>query len=196
MWHVASIGFAHGVGTYTLSFWLPQLMKSFLSGYSYIVVGFAVLIPNLAGLAAMVLVSRHSDRTLERRYHVAISATVGGIALVLLGTAHSTFLSIALLSLAAVGIYSILGPYFSLPGEFLTGFSAASGIAVVTSVANLGGFAGPYAVGLIHQRTGTWYASFAFAGLSLFISATLALLLPRKIIDDRFSVTAAESELP
>lgn len=195
VWHLACIGFAHGVGTYTLSFWLPQLMKSLLSRYSYSVVGLLVMIPNIVGLVGMILVSRNSDRTLERRYHVAISAIVGGIALVSLGAAHSIFFSIALLSLAALGIYSILGPYFSLPGEFLTGFSAASGIALITSVANLGGFVGPYTVGLIRQRTGSWYASLAFAGVSLFISATLVLLLPRRIHGARPTMITAKSEL-
>jgi MFS transporter, ACS family, tartrate transporter len=61
----------------------------------------------------------------------------------------------------------------------LTGFSAASGIALINSVGNLGGFAGPYVVGFISQRTGTLYGGLAFAGISMLVAATLVLLLPK-----------------
>ena len=76
---------SHGFAGYTFSFWLPQIMKSVLAGQSNTVVGFVVMIPNLLGLIVMILVSRHSDRTLERRYHMAASAALAGIALLLLG---------------------------------------------------------------------------------------------------------------
>lgn len=181
VWHLAFIGFAHAVGTYTISFWLPQVMKALLSGQSNTVVGFVLMLPYLGALAGMILVSRHSDHTLERRYHVATCAAVAGVALILYGSTHSTFLSIALLLIATLGIFSFLPPFFSLPGEFLTGFSAASGIALITSIANLGGFAGPYAVGFVHQKTGSLYAGLALVGVSLFACATLALLLPKRV---------------
>ncbi|MCU1247419.1 MAG: transporter [Edaphobacter sp.] len=77
---------------------------------------------------------------------MGIPVAFGGIALLLLGITHSPLLSIALLSCVALGVYSCLPVFFALPSEFLTGFSAAAGIALITSVANLGGFAGPYAV--------------------------------------------------
>jgi hypothetical protein len=66
-----------------------------------------------------------------------------------------------------------------LPSQFLTGYSAAAGIALINSVGNLGGFAGPYMIGAIATRTGSLYAGLAIAGVVLFISATLVLLLPR-----------------
>jgi ACS family tartrate transporter-like MFS transporter len=66
-----------------------------------------------------------------------------------------------------------------LPSEFLTGYSAAAGIALINSVGNLGGFAGPYMIGRIATRTGNPYAGLAIAAVPLFISAALVLLLPR-----------------
>jgi MFS transporter, ACS family, tartrate transporter len=180
VWHLACIGFTLNIAMYTLSFWLPQLVKSLSSGYSNSVVGLLVMIPYLVGLLAMVLVSHSSDRKMERKYHAAIPAIVAGIALVSLGATHSTFSSIVFLCFAALGIYSVYGPFYSLPSEFLTGFAAASGIALISSVANLGGFAGPYAIGLINQRTGSLYGGLALTGVSLFASATLMLLLPRQ----------------
>ena len=138
VWHLAGIGFGHGFATYTFSFWLPQILKSALGTQSNTIVGFLVMIPNMLGLVAMVLVSRHSDRTLERRYHLAGCVLLAGIAMLLLGTPRSPLASVVLFSAVAVGAYSALPVFFSLPSEFLAGFSAAAGIALVTSVANLG----------------------------------------------------------
>ena len=152
-------------------------MKSLATGYSNSVIGLLVTIPNLVGLAAMILVSRSSDRTLERRYHVAISAIIGATSLVLLGGTRSPFYSVALLCLLAAGLYSSFGPFWALPSEFLTGYSAAAGIALINSVGNLGGFAGPYMIGRIATRTGNPYAGLAITGVALFISAILVLLL-------------------
>jgi MFS transporter, ACS family, tartrate transporter len=180
VWHLAAIGFTMAIGLYSMSFWMPQLVKSFSSGYSNTMVGWLVMIPHLVGLLAMVLVSRSSDRKLERRYHIVIPTTLGGTALLLLGTTHSPFFSVVLLSLMALGIYAFYPIFFSLPSEFLTGFSAASGIALINSVANLGGFVGPYAIGAISAKTGSLYGGLGAVGVSLFVSAALVLLLPRE----------------
>jgi sugar phosphate permease len=180
MWHLGLIGFTLNTGMYSMNFWMPQLVKSLSSGISNSLIGVLSMIPHLAGLPVMVLVSRSSDRNQERRFHAAIPAIAAGIALTSLGATHSIYPTIVLLSFAALGIYSVYGPFYSLPGDFLTGFAAASGIALVSSLANLGGFAGPYATGWISQKTGSLYGGLAVAGGSLFASATLMLLLPKK----------------
>ena len=190
IWLLASIGFGHGFATYSFSFWLPQIMKSAVGGQSNTVVGMLVMIPNFLGLIAMILVSRHSDRTLERRYHMATAATIAGIAMLLLGVPRSPFLSVVLFSAVAIGAYSFLPVFFSVPGEFLTGFSAAAGIALVTSVANFGGFVGPYTVGLIRQKTGNSYYGLICAGVFFLLSASLALALPKR------ATPAPEQPLP
>ena len=182
VWLLACIDFSALIGMYSLAFWMPQVVKSLSNRYSNSLVGFLLMIPYLMGLLAMILVSGSSDRKLERRYHAAIPLTIGGIALMLLGTAASPSLSIALLSFAAMGIYSFMGPFWTMPSEFLTGYSAASGIALITSIANLGGFVGPFAIGAISDRTGSLYGGLGVAGVSLFVSATLVLLVPRKAI--------------
>ncbi len=180
VWHLACIGFTLNIGMYSLSFWMPQLVKSLSSLYSNTKIGLLVMIPYFVGLAGMILVSRSSDRQLERRFHAAIPAVTAGIALMSLGATHSTFSSVFFLCFASLGIYSVYGPFYSLPSEFLTGFAAASGIALISSVANLGGFAGPYAIGLVSQKTGSLYDGLALTGVSLFACATLALLLPKR----------------
>jgi ACS family tartrate transporter-like MFS transporter len=180
VWHLACIGFTLNIGMYSLSFWMPQFVKSLSSLYSNTTIGLLVMIPYVVGLLAMVMVSRSSDRHMERKYHAAIPAAIAGIALVSMGATHSAFSSIFLLCCASLGIYSVYGPLWSLPSEFLTGFAAASGIALMSSIANLGGFAGPYMVGIVSQRTGSLFGGLALTGVSLFVSATLALLLPKK----------------
>ena len=180
VWHLAWIGFTSGFATYTFSFWLPQIMKSALPGRSNTVVGSVIAIPNLLGLIAMMMVSRHSDRALERRYHMASASVFAGIALLLLGAPHSPFFSVVLFSAVAIGTYSFLPVFLSGPGEFLTGFSAAAGIALVTSVSNFGGFVGPYTVGIIRQKTGDLHYGLICAGVFFLISATLALVLPKR----------------
>ena len=180
VWVLVLIYFGITVAIYALNSWAPQLVKSLSSLYSNNTIALLVMIPSLVGLAAMILVSRSSDRTLERRYHVAIPALATGTALVLLGTSPSAFFSVALLCLLAAGVFSCLGPFWTLPSEFLTGYSAAAGIALINSVGNLGGFVGPATIGFISQRTGTLSAGLALSGIPMFLSAALVLLLPKQ----------------
>jgi len=121
---------------------MPQTVKSLSNLYSNTVVGVLVMIPYLAGLAAMILVSHSSDGRLERRYHAAIPLVVAGIVLILLGAVSSPLLSITLWSLAYMGIAGANAPLFALPGDMLGGAAAATGIALITSIGSLGGFVG------------------------------------------------------
>lgn len=179
VWYLAVIYFGMMIGSYTLSFYAPKLVESLSSEYSYSLVGYLVMIPYLAALAGMILVGRSSDRRLERRYHAAISLLVGAIGFLSLGAIHSPFVTIVLLCLLAIGYCSSLSPFWAMPSEFLSGFSAASGIAIINSVGNLGGFFGPSMVGFITQKTGALYGGLAFAGVSMLVAATLVLLLPK-----------------
>jgi len=181
VWYLILIYFGMMIGLYALISWAPQLMKSLSGLYSNSMIGLLLPIPYLVGLAGLIFICQGSDRNEERRYHVGIPAIVGGLALVLLGIAHSALLTVVLLSFVAIGVYGCMGPFWTLPSEFLTGFSAAAGIALVNSVGNLGGLVGPYTIGAIAMRTGNLYDGLALTGVCLFVSATLVLLLPRKV---------------
>jgi MFS transporter, ACS family, tartrate transporter len=180
VWYLVLTYFGLTLGISAMSSWAPQLVKSLSHRYSSSEVGLLLTIPNLVGLATMILISRSSDRVLERRYHVAIPAIMAGLALGLLSTTRSPFYSVILLTFLAIGLYGFIGPFWALPNEFLTGFSAAAGIALINSVGNLSQLVGPYMIGAIAMRTGNLYAGLALAGVPLFLSATLVLLLPRK----------------
>ena len=182
VWHLTAAYFTAMIGNYVLGFWMPQLLKGFSSRYSNLTVGLLVMVPYLAALPIMIFVARSSDRRLERRYHAAIPLVTGGMSLVLLATtqSHSIVFLMALWCLAASGVYSLWGPFWSLPNEFLTGFSAAAGIALINSFGNLGGFVGPFAIGAINQRTGSFRGGLLFVGISLFTSAALILALRKR----------------
>jgi ACS family tartrate transporter-like MFS transporter len=195
VWHLVAIYFPAMIGNYTMVFWMPQLLKARFSEYSNTTVGTLVMIPYVVGLTAMILVSRSSDHALERRYHAAIPEMVGAIALFLLGTITtvSPFFSIALWCFVVMGIQSFMAPFWSLPNQFLTGFSAAAGIALINSVGNLGGFVGAYATGAISKRTGSLYGGLAFTGISLLVSAMLLLAL-RKRTEQKVVASASASD--
>ena len=179
VWHLVVIYFGMMIGSYTLSFFAPELVKSLSTEYSNSVVGYLVMIPYVAALVGTILVGRSSDRWMERRYHAAACLLLGGTGFLSLSVVHSPVASIVLLSLLAIGYCSSLSPFWAMPGEFLTGFSAASGIAVINSIGNLGGFAGTSTVGFIKERTGTLYGGLAFAGVSMLAAALLVLALPK-----------------
>ena len=182
VWHLTAIYFGAMIGFYSMIFWMPQLLKNLSIQYSNTTVGLLVMIPYLVGLPVMIVVGRNSDRSLERRYHAAIPLMIGAIALLLLGitATGSVVVSVTLWCLVAGAIFSAYGPFWSLPTEFLTGFSAAAGIALINCLGNLGGFVGPYAIGIISKKSGHLQSGLVFVGLLLFGSAVLILALPKR----------------
>ncbi|MFZ0032456.1 MAG: MFS transporter, partial [Candidatus Cybelea sp.] len=131
VWLLSCIGFTHAIAGYSFIFWMPQAIRSLSSLYSNTQVGFLVTIPHLAGLLAMVLVSRSSDHNLERKYHMAVPLVAGGIGFISLSTVHTDVAAVGLFALVAVGVYSWFGPFFASVSAFLTGIAAASGIALI-----------------------------------------------------------------
>jgi ACS family tartrate transporter-like MFS transporter len=95
--------------------------------------------------------------------------------------ASSLWLLIMLWCLVAMGIFSFMGPFWSLPCTLLAGSSAAVGIALINSMGNIGGFVGPYAMGAINRRTGSFHGGLVLAGISLLLSATLLFRSPKRL---------------
>jgi predicted MFS family arabinose efflux permease len=168
------------VGRYSMSFWTPQIIKSLSSGYSNTTVGLLVMIPSLVSATAMVLISRSSDRRLERKFHAALPVLAAVLALALIGTTRSPWSAVALLSLVEIGLCGFLAPFWAIPSEFLSGYAVATGFALINSVGNLGGFVGPSVVGFMSQRTGSVYCGLAFVSACMFMSFALLVFLPRE----------------
>jgi ACS family tartrate transporter-like MFS transporter len=177
VWSLGVLYFALVLSIYGVSLWLPQIVAG-LASMSAFTVGLVTAVPYLVASIGMVVVGRHSDRTGERRWHIAGPALVGALGFAASASFEHPALALASLSLAALGIWSALGPFWTLPPSFLAGTAAAGGIALINSVGNLGGFAGPYALGLLKQATGGFRAGLWLLALSLLVVAALALRLP------------------
>lgn len=175
--YLTLIYFGVMISVYVLNFWGPQVMAAAAPEYSKVSIGLFIMLVNLAGLTAMMLVSRSSDRHAERRYHAAVPALIAGTALLLMRTPHSPFMTVILLALIACGFYSFVNPFWVLPNEFLSGYSAAVGIALINSMGNLGGLAGPYAVGAIAHATGSLNLGLAVCSIPVFLSAVLLFFM-------------------
>jgi len=165
VWTFAIIYFAIIMSFYGITFWLPQIVQGF-SGVRAFLVGLITTVPWIGATIGMILLSRNSDASGERRWHVALSAVGGAVGLIAAGLLQNPVLELAALSLAAAGIWGTLGPFWALASESLAGAGAAAGIALINSVGNLGGFLGPYLIGWIRERTGSF--TLALIALAIF----------------------------
>jgi ACS family tartrate transporter-like MFS transporter len=166
-----------------VTFWLPQIVKSF-GGVSNLEVGFVVAVPNLAAAIAMVAWTRHSDRTGERPWHVALPAFVGCLGLVAGATVSHPILSTLALGVALIGIYAAIATSWTLPTAFLTGSAAAGGLALINSIGNLGGFVGPYFMGWIKTATGDYSVALLTIGIGLALAGLIALTMRQAVADE------------
>jgi MFS transporter, ACS family, tartrate transporter len=174
VWLLSAIYFGVVTSVYGVSLWLPLIIED-LSGFGTFAVGLLGAVPYVAGAIGMVLFARHSDATGERRWHVAVAAFIATVGLVLTGVTVSPVVEMVALTLAALGIYSTLATFWSLPTAFLSGTAAAAGIALINSVGNLGGFVGPYVVGFLSDSTGSFYAGLLLLAALILVAGLLAL---------------------
>lgn len=163
---------------YGISFWLPTILQG-LSGLSDFTVGVLSALPYVAAAVGMVLVGRHSDSTGERRWHVAGSAFIGAAGFLLSAATSSPAPALAAISVAALGIFAAMPPFWAMPTAILRGSGAAAGIALINSIGNLGGFLGPYGIGLIRKATQGFAGALVALAASLVVGGLLALAAPR-----------------
>jgi ACS family tartrate transporter-like MFS transporter len=176
VWQLGIIFLLAAIGFYGYSFWAPLLIKS-LTGTSDLGVGFIFGAISAVTVAFMVLNSAHSDRTDERPLHVAIPLLItaaGFFACTLLSEPGLVVLSLALVPIGHCAAY---GPFWSMPTRFLTGAPAAAGIALVVTIANVGGFLGPTLIGAMKDRFGTHGPAFMLLAACAIVAAVLALRL-------------------
>lgn len=172
---LALVYFGTSAGLYTLSIWAPQIIKEL--GVTSMTVGFVNAIPPIISVVAMVLWSRHSDRTGERTWHVAIACMTAAIGLVIAASTYNLIGLIAALTIVNVGISCSKPPLWSMPTLFLSGTAAATGIATINSIGNLGGFAGPVMIGWVKDQTGSYAGGLYFVAGLLVLSTVLTLIL-------------------
>ena len=172
---LALIYFGTSAGLYTLGIWAPQIIKEL--GVSSMTVGLLNAIPPIISVVAMILWSRHSDKTNERTWHVALACLTAAVGLAIAASTGSMFGLIAALTIVNVGISCSKPPLWSMPTMFLSGAAAATGIATINSIGNLGGFAGPAMIGWVKDQTGSFAGGLYFVAGLLILSTVLTLVL-------------------
>jgi MFS transporter, ACS family, tartrate transporter len=166
---------------------IPQMIKS-LGNFSNMTVGWLTMIPYICGAIAMVIWGRISDRMNERRWNLFIGCLFSAIGLVIAGMTMGTWWALIGMSIAAMGFYGSKGPFFAMPPMFLSGPALAAGIAWINSLGNLGGFFGPWYVGVMKDMTGSYAGGLYGLALLGFVAAVVCALFLH--IPNRLPTTA------
>lgn len=172
----AAVYFCLISGLYTVSFWLPTLLRD-AGVKNLVLVGWLAAIPYLAAIAAMLLNARWSDHSGERRWHVAVPAALGAAGLAIAASVTGQAgMALAGICLATLGTYAAYAVFWAAPSAYLKGRAAAGGIALINSIGAFGGFVSPFLIGWLKTLTGSLAPGlFAMAAL-LAVGAVLAIL--------------------
>ena len=178
VWLLASVYFLNTTVTYGVFLWLPRILRE-LSGEDGWQLSLMTAVPFVAALIGMVVIGRHSDRTGERKRHVAACALTAATGLVLASFFSDNLLLLVLsFTLSQVGQRSVMSVFWSIPPMVLGGTAAAAGIALINAVGNLGGFFGPSIMGFVRDTTGGYGGGFLVLAGALVLAATLVLTVP------------------
>jgi nitrate/nitrite transporter NarK len=181
VWLLCLAFFGLQMGNYALAFWLPQILKDTFTKDPW-VIGVASTVPWGAAAIAMVIYAHHSDRTGERRWHVAAGVGIAGVTLAVGGLPGiAGWHGLALVTCTTVAIMCTQAVFWSLPTAVLSGAATAAGIAWINSVGNLAGYLSPFLVGRIRDTTGAMtFAYFVLGGSCLLTSALVLALTHRR----------------
>src|SRR6266403_569058 len=165
--------------TYTMVFWVPTLIQSW-GVKDLLLVGIYAIIPNAAVIIGMILIGRHSDKWHERRWHFAVCVVIAAVGLFITTLFQGNLVgSILALSVAVIGIASATPLFFALTSEYLSVGAAAGGLALISSLGNLGPAVSPSINGLILRSTGDNIYSIYFVMALYLLSGALLLLAIR-----------------
>ena len=173
--------FCMQVPGYGFNMWIPQVVQAF-GGLSTRQIGLVSAIPYVFAILGLFLWGWSSDRTMERKWHLLAAAFLAAGSLFLGAQAmDKPVMAVAFLSLCAVGLWSLMGVFWTVPPMFLTGMAAAGGIACINSIGNLGGFVGPFAMGWLKDATGSFSAGLTFLSATLVCAAVTAWIIISRI---------------
>ena len=190
LWVLAGVLFVSQVGVYIVNLWMPLILHSFLPGVSPGVSqgaanGDAILIarystfPYLAAAVMTVVVGWSSDKHNERRWHIAGCLALAAVGFAWTAWAHSLAIALCAMTLAAVGLWSMMGAFWTLATSMLGGIAAAGAVAILQIIGSVGGFVGPYMTGRMRDATHSFAGGlYTMSGLALG-AALLALAVRR-----------------
>ena len=182
-WWMSLIYFAFVTGQYGLTFWMPTLVKS--TGVTgAFEIGLLSAIPFLVAIVVMNVMGHSADKRRERRWHLIGPALAGAVGFTVAASfANNTALSIAFLSIAAAGVLTCAPLFWSLPTAFMSGATAAAGIAIINSIGNLAGFASPYMIGYLKDLTHSTQSGMYVLAAMLVIGALAVWLTPARLVN-------------
>lgn len=172
---LAAVNFCCIVGSIGIGIWLPQIIKSL--GIASGMVGLVVAIPYLLGAIAMTLWARLANRSRQRLPYVVGALAMAAAGLVAAAMIEHPILKIACLCLTVASILSFQATFWAIPSSFLTGRAAAGGLAMIVSIGNLGGFTGPFVIGLIKDATQSYSMPFFAVAAILMVGTCLMVWL-------------------
>jgi ACS family tartrate transporter-like MFS transporter len=170
---LALIYFVYQAGSLGVGYWMPQIIASLSGRATNFEVGLIAVLPYAVATIAMILWSVHSDKTGERQSHSALPLLLAAITLGVTGFTRSPLPALLLIAAALAGLYAFKSPFWSLPGLFLSRSTAAVSIAAINSIGNLGGFVGPYLLGVAKSATGAPLSGLLFLSALLFAAFLL-----------------------
>lgn len=184
VWIMAMVYFGITSGSNAMFFFLPSVLESFRNTFGMEITliqnGMLTAIPYAFAAVGMILWSRRSDRKQERYKHGACAALMAAIAITIALVVNQPWAIIVGFIFLAIGVFSAINIFWTLPGQTLTGVGAAAGIGLINSVGNLSGFTGPYLTGYLYTTTGNY--TIAFLVIASFVAiGGLGLLLLGKL---------------
>ena len=195
VWMLILPYFFSQIGAQANIFWIPTFIKR-LSVLPASRVALLAALPGLLGILGMLLNGWHSDRTGERRWHASVPLVCAGVAYLLLPGGSNFSISMALLAIGVGAFYSFYPAFWSMPTMILTGTAAAASFGMINSIALIGGFIGPYAVGWLNDRTGSLSAAFLLIAVCYLLAGTvLALIRIPSPVSSSAAIPSAEQDL-
>lgn len=183
VWLLCVIYFCLVAGLYGAGFWLPTLIRR-TGVESPLAIGMLTVLPNAVAVVTMVAVSRRSDASRERRWHLVTPALIGALGwLLTVRYGSQTAVALVGMTLAMAGVTTSLSQFWCLPTAILAGAAAATGIAVINSIGNLAGFVSPFVIGWIVDRTQSTDLGIYALAASMCIGSVLVLTMPGRIVN-------------
>lgn len=178
VWSLALLFGCALVGIYGLLIWLPQIVKQLGHNLSLMQIGMLSALPPALGVIGTIVVSYNSDRTGDRKFHLAGLYLVGGLALAGSALAPTPIAAYILLCVVGLCINSGNSLFWSLSASLMTGGAAAGAIAFVNTVAQFGGLVGPWMIGFVKTQTGSFAIGLMVMAVFLVIASVLAFIQP------------------
>ncbi|MGY6655505.1 MFS transporter [Amycolatopsis sp. TRM77291] len=175
--YLAVIYFVYQAGSLGVGYWMPQIVKGFSKTLSNTQIGLIGMIPYVVATVAMIWWSRRSDRTGERKRHTYLPLGVAAVTMFSAAFSGSPVVAVLMISLSLAGLYAFKAPFWAVPTLFLNRGTAAIAIAAINSIGNLGGFVGPYAIGLAKDVTGSSKGGLIFLSVLMLVAFVMALLI-------------------